>query len=169
MTLYLGWTMVQAFTYKRIECKKNKILVWCIDRLTTETVHDITERSKDQTILHKFLFGLHMISQWWIDRRFYHYIDQSNVSLIVWWLFENRDFVWQILNILSIVEVDWLLMNWKMVDRLMLSMWAEFLSWAKKIGCWKGSKTIQYYNLCTKLSICRKYQGITSSLNLKLA
>ena len=35
--------MVRAFMYKRIECKKNKSLFWCIDLLTNKTVHDITE------------------------------------------------------------------------------------------------------------------------------
>ena len=46
--------MVQEFTYKRIEYNKNKRLVLCIDRLTTKTVHDITEISKDKTTLLTF-------------------------------------------------------------------------------------------------------------------
>ena len=51
---YLGWSMVWLFTYKRIEYKNNKSLVQCIDKLTTETVHGITEISKDRTILMTF-------------------------------------------------------------------------------------------------------------------
>ena len=33
-----------------------------------------------------------------------------------------------------------------------------------KNDCWKGSK--QYYDLCKRLNVCKKYQGI--SFNLKL-
>ena len=54
MISYLGWSMVQSFTYKRIKCKKNKMLAWRIYWLLIETVHGITERSKDQTILFTF-------------------------------------------------------------------------------------------------------------------
>ena len=46
--------MVRAFTYKKIECKKNKSLVQFIDLLTIKTVHVITEISKDKTILFTF-------------------------------------------------------------------------------------------------------------------
>ena len=35
--------MYQVFMHKRIERKKNKSLVTCIDRLKIKTVHDITE------------------------------------------------------------------------------------------------------------------------------
>ena len=55
MILYLGWTLVRDFTYKQIECKNNNNLVWCIDWLMNETVHEITERSMDQTILLTFI------------------------------------------------------------------------------------------------------------------
>ena len=40
MISYLGWTMVQAFTYKQIEYEKNKSLVQYIDLLMTETMHE---------------------------------------------------------------------------------------------------------------------------------
>ena len=40
--------MVRSFTYKRIECEKNKCLVQCIHQLMIKTVHDITEILKDQ-------------------------------------------------------------------------------------------------------------------------
>ena len=39
--------MVQYLTYKPTEFNKNKGLVRRSDRLTTKTVHDITERLKD--------------------------------------------------------------------------------------------------------------------------
>ena len=52
--ILLGWSMVWEFTYERIECNKNKILVWCIDILIIEKLHDITKRSKDRTILPTF-------------------------------------------------------------------------------------------------------------------
>ena len=42
--LYFVRSTVEAFTCKRIEQKKDKNLVWCIDLLTIEKVHDITER-----------------------------------------------------------------------------------------------------------------------------
>ena len=54
MILYLGWTMVWDFTYEIIKCKKNKRLVRYIDRLTIETVHEITEIPKDQSTLLTF-------------------------------------------------------------------------------------------------------------------
>ena len=40
--------MVRAFRYKGIKCKKNKSLILFIDRFTIETVHDISEISKDK-------------------------------------------------------------------------------------------------------------------------
>ena len=46
--------MVKAFTYKRIEYKDNNSLVRCIDWLTIKTLYEITEISKDQTILLTF-------------------------------------------------------------------------------------------------------------------
>ena len=52
----LVWSMVQVFKYKRIQCKKNKGLVHCNYRLAIETVHDITERPKDWTILLTFSY-----------------------------------------------------------------------------------------------------------------
>ena len=54
MIPYLGWIIVRAFTYKKIKCNKNKSLAWFVDWLEKETVHDITERSKDLTILLTF-------------------------------------------------------------------------------------------------------------------
>ena len=46
--------MVQVFTYKRIKRNKNNSLVRCIYRLKIETMHAVTEISKNQTILPKF-------------------------------------------------------------------------------------------------------------------
>ena len=40
--------------YKRIECKKNKGLVLCIDRLAIKTVHEISGRLKDQNLVLTF-------------------------------------------------------------------------------------------------------------------
>ena len=40
--------------HKRIKCRNNKGLVCFIDPLKIKTVHDITEGSKDQTILLTF-------------------------------------------------------------------------------------------------------------------
>ena len=147
MISYLGWTMVRVFTYKWIECKKNKSLVRCIDWLSIETVHEITEILKDQTILLKFVVDLRLIACWWIDRIFYYYVDQLDGSSIVRGLIKNREFVWLILNLSSIVEVDLLLAAWKKVDRLSLSMWADFLRWAKILASEKGKK---YCNFCRK-------------------
>ena len=42
MILYLYLTMVREFTYKLIECDKNKILVRFIDQSNIKIVHDIT-------------------------------------------------------------------------------------------------------------------------------
>ena len=36
MISYLGWKMVRSFTYLKIEFKKNKILVLCIDISTNQ-------------------------------------------------------------------------------------------------------------------------------------
>ena len=72
--LYLGWSTVRAFMYKRIECKNNKGLVRCMDRSTIN-------RSIGLHCLH-FIFDLRMISIRWIDRRLYYYVDWSNVILI---------------------------------------------------------------------------------------
>ena len=51
---YLGWTMVRAFMYKRINFKKNKGLVQYIDELTIKIVHEIIEISNNWTILLTF-------------------------------------------------------------------------------------------------------------------
>ena len=40
----------------------------------------------------------------------------------------------------SIVEVNWLLVTWKMADMLLISMWDNFSMSAKKVGCWIFSK-----------------------------
>ena len=40
--------MVQEFIYKLIECMKNKIVVYYIDQLKIEIVHEITEILKDK-------------------------------------------------------------------------------------------------------------------------
>ena len=41
--------MVRSLMYTKIECKKNKNLVQCIDQSTIETMHVITEISKLST------------------------------------------------------------------------------------------------------------------------
>ena len=79
-----------------------------------------------------FVFDLHIISLQWINCRLYYYIYQSNGSSIVRQWFKNRYFVWHRLNLPSIAEVDRLLVTFKTVDKLLLSMWAEFSSWALK-------------------------------------
>ena len=112
-------------------------------------------------------FYICMIAWQCIDCIFYYYVDRSNSSLIVRWLFENQDFIWRRLKLLSIVEVNRLLVIRKMLDRLLLSMWANFMRWSKKVGFWKGLKK-KYYNLCTKFNLCRKHQGKMIYLNLKL-
>ena len=54
MILHLGLAMVWAFTYQKIEYRKNKSLIWCIDRLAIKTVNDVPEISKDKNVLLKF-------------------------------------------------------------------------------------------------------------------
>ena len=97
-------------------------------------------------ITYFFGFDICMISQQWIYRSLYYHVDQSNDSSIIWWLCRVWDFVWHILNLSSIIEVDQFLVTWKMLDRLMMSIWADFLMWYKKVGCWKYSKNS--YGLC---------------------
>ena len=75
--------MVQAFMYKRIECKKNKSLVWCIDLLVFQTVHEIIERLKDINFVFTFVFDLCMVACRLIDRILYYCAYQSNSSSIV--------------------------------------------------------------------------------------
>ena len=87
-----------------------------------------------------FVFGLIMISQKQIYCILYYYVDQLKNSSIVWWLFEHWYFVWQILKLLSIIEVNQLMMTCKPVDRLLTSMCTNVLRRAKTIGCWKGRK-----------------------------
>ena len=104
-------------------------------------------------------FDPRMIVWRWIYQRLYYYSDRSNGSSIMLWLSENWDFVWRILKILLIVEVNWLLVTCKTVDRPLLSMWAKFSRPAKEVGYWKVWK--KYSDLCTKLNVCSKYQGKT--------
>ena len=99
MILYFGLSMIRAFTYKKIKCKKNESLAWCIDLLTIETVHEITEILKDKNWVLTFLFDLSMISRWLTDCRLYHCVDRSNVILIIRRWFENWDFIWHRLNL----------------------------------------------------------------------
>ena len=54
MPSYLGWKLVWVLKYKGIKFGNNNSLVQCIDQLTTETVHEIIEISKDQNNLPKF-------------------------------------------------------------------------------------------------------------------
>ena len=113
--------------------KKNISVVKCFDLLTIKTVHEISERLKDWNIINIISFGLCMISQRWIDCILYYNVNQSNGISIIWWLFENRDFILQRLKILLIVEVDHLLMTWKTFDRMLLRLWENFFSWAKNL------------------------------------
>ena len=113
------------------------------------------------------IFDLHMIALILIDLGFYYCIDRSNVRLVVGWLFEYWDFVWRRLRLLYVVELDRLLVTCKTVDRLILSMWTDFLMWNKKLAAEKYLK-IKCYDLCEKLNVWRKYQRKTSSINLKL-
>ena len=52
--MYLGSSTAQAFTYKLIDCKKNKGSGECIDRLKIKTVNDVTEILEDQNHLLTF-------------------------------------------------------------------------------------------------------------------
>ena len=115
-----------------------------------------------------FLSDLCNINWQWIDCIFYYYVHRYNGSSRTRWLFENRDFVWRILRLLSIVEVDRFLVTWKRWTGFGWACGTTFLGQLKKIGCWKGSRKIKYCNLCTKLNVCRKYQGKKICLNLKL-
>ena len=87
-----------------------------------------------------FGFDLRMIIQQLIDCIFYYYVDRYNGRSIVRWLFENWYFVWKVWKHSSIVEVYWLSVAWKTVYMMLLSMWAKFPRWDKKVGCWIGSK-----------------------------
>ena len=49
----------------------------------------------------------------------------------------------------SIIEVSWLLVTWKMADKLLISMWNNFLMSAKKFGCWIFSKK-ESTTICVK-------------------
>ena len=70
--------------------------------------------------------------------------------------------------LLSIVALGGLLVTRVKSVRLLIGMCVEFLSKDNIIGCWMISKTIKYYNFCTELYLCRKYQGKTNPINLKL-
>ena len=146
--------------------KKNISVVKCFDLLTIKTVHEISERLKDWNIINIISFGLCMISQRWIDCILYYNVNQSNGISIIWWLFENRDFILQRLKILLIVEVDHLLMTWKTFDRMLLRLWENFFSWAKNLDAENTFK--KYYDLCTKYNVCRKYPEKPGSITLKL-
>ena len=116
----------------------------------------------------RIVYDSRMIVQKLIYCRFYYFVDRYNGSSVIQWLIKNQYFVWQRLNISSIVEVYQLLVTWKAVYRLLLSMWADFSRWARKVGLWKVSKKTKNWNLSTKLNVCRKYQGKMWYLNLKL-
>ena len=153
MIFYLGWSMVQGFTYEQIECKKNKSSVQLlIDWRSKQCMRSQKYRRIRIKYLH-FVFDIDMIAWKWMDYRLYYCIEQSNVSLTVRWLFKYWDFVQCILRLLSTIGVNLLLVTWKTVDSLLLSMWAEFLRWAKNIGFWKGSK--KFTAVCVKIErIC---------------
>ena len=51
---YFGISMVWAFMYEQIKCKKNKYLGQYIDIFMIETVHEITEISKDRNLVLTF-------------------------------------------------------------------------------------------------------------------
>ena len=118
MIFYLGWTIIQALTYKHIKYNNNKRSFQCIDQLTIETVHEIIERKKFITYFSSLIFVLLLK----ILYRWFYYINRYNGSSIIQWLFKNLKFVWQRLNILSIVKVDILLVTWKTMDKMLLSM-----------------------------------------------
>ena len=56
MISYLGWTMFWLLIYIQIECKKNKSLVWCMDKFTIKTMQVITKRSELSTYISTLIF-----------------------------------------------------------------------------------------------------------------
>ena len=90
-----------------------------------------------------------------------------NGSLIVLLLIKNHYFFWQILIISLIVALGCFLMTPIKAVWLLIVIWANFLINYKNIGFLIGYLK-KYYNLCTKLNVCRKYQGKTPSINLEL-
>ena len=130
--------MVWWFTYIRIECNKNKSLVQYIDRLTIKTINMIPERFKLSAYILVMVFVWSIDNEYIVD--FITFVDRLSRRLAVKWLIKNWDFVQRRLKIFLIVEVNQLLVTWKTVYRLMLSMWADFSSWAKTVGWWKDLK-----------------------------
>ena len=61
------------------------------------------------------------------------------------------------MKLLSIIAIIFLLVTWKTVDRLPVSMRDNFSRSAKKLAAEKALK-INYYNLCTTMNVHRKYQ-----------
>ena len=60
---------------------------------------------------------------------------------------------------------------WQLRKRRTGICWARgtnFQGHINKLDYEKAIKKIKYYNLCTKLKVCRRCQGKTSSINLKL-
>ena len=71
--------MVRALAYKRIECKNNKSLVQCIDRLTIKIVHEITERLNYITYISSLIFV------WFLkDEYFVEYITTQTDRTVAW-------------------------------------------------------------------------------------
>ena len=140
MIFYICWTMVRLFIYKIIKCKKNKI--WfnsLIDRCSKQCMRSHKYQRIKTYYLH-IVSGLCMVYWWWIDRILYYYIYQLNGKSIVRWWFENVVFVWRILKLLLIIEVDQLLVTCKTVDRLMLSVWDKVSGQDKNVAAEKDQK-----------------------------
>ena len=66
----------------------------------------------------------------------------------------------------SFLEVERLLVTCKRLDRMLPIMWDDSSRSAKNLAAEKALK--KYYNLCTKLNVCGKYQVKTSYINMKL-
>ena len=111
-----------------------------------------------------FVFDHFLITERWIDFRLYYYIDQSNDSLIVWWLFKKNSLLsvdWSFCQLLKLIYCRW---RWKWWTDCGWACGPTFWGHLKQLASEKDFK--KNYNLCTKLNVGRKYKGKTSSLNL---
>ena len=62
-----GWTMVRLLTCIKIGCKKNNILVQCIDRLAINIVNIITEIFNCITYISSLIFVWSINDAWTVD------------------------------------------------------------------------------------------------------
>ena len=130
--------MVKLLMYKLIEYNKNKSLVRCIDWLKVETVHDITEISKGWTILLTFCFW-YSYDLLTMNISFFLLLYIPIEQYINCLMMIRRSILFQRrFKLSSIVDIDRLFVTWKKVDWMLMSMWAVFSMWAKKLAAEKG-------------------------------